>query len=299
MLKKRLKQFWILLKKTYKSWDSNDPFGRSAIIAYYTLFSLPSLLLIVVTIAGYFFGQDAVQGRITKQFSSFIGAGSAEAIEQMISNAALNDSSTFSVIFGAATLIFGATGAFFQLKRAMNNIWKVRAKHDTFWDTVKDRAISFGMILVIGMMLLVSLMISAIIGVVSEYIESFYPFVAAIAVDLLNFVLSFAFITFLFAAMFKLLPDIHIRWKVTIIGAVFTALLFLIGEYAIGFYFGEANPASIYEGASTVVLILLWVYYTGVILFFGAELTRQYAIHFDEMVVPNKYADHLPKAEQY
>ncbi|MFL1895547.1 YihY/virulence factor BrkB family protein [Aquimarina sp. 2-A2] len=290
---KLLRHIGRLLKYTYLSWDKNQPFARSAIIAYYTLFSLPSLLMIVVSIAGYFFGKEAVQGRITNQIAGFIGEGSAKAVEGMVKSAALNESGTFTVIFGFGALLFGATGAFFQLKHAMNTIWGVKAKQQTFLRTIKDRAISFGMVLVIGMMLLTSLTISAMLSAFSEYVERYYPDMTAIAVDLLDFVFSFVFITLLFASIFRLLPDIVIRWKITFLGAGITTFLFLIGEYLIGLYFGNANPASVYGGASSVVLILLWVYYTCLILFFGAELTVQYAKSYGENIQPNKHADFI------
>ena len=209
----------------------------------------------------------------------------------MIANAALNDGSFITVIFGVGALIFGATGAFFQLKRSMNAIWNVKEKKQTFYLMVKDRVISFGMILVIGFMLLVSLVITATIAAVSEYVERIAPDITAIALNIVNFLFGFVFITALFASIFKILPDIKIRWKVTLLGAAVTTLLFLIGEYLLGFYFGHSNPASVYGGASSVVLILLWVYYTCLIVFFGACFTVEYALLIEEKVEPNKFGE--------
>lgn len=288
---KRLKTFWKLLKKTYVSWISNDPFEQSAIIAYYTLFSLPSLLIIVVSIAGYFFGKEAVQGRITAQIGDFIGPDSALAIEKMISSAALTNNSAIAVIFGIGMLLFGATGVFFQMKRAMNNIWNVAAKEDTFLRMILDRVISFGMVLAVGFLLLLTLTISAGIKILSNYISSSAPVLTTIGLDVINFFISFLFITTLFAAIFKLLPDIKIRWKVTLLGASLTTIFFLIGEFLIGYYFGKSNPGSVYGGASSVILILLWVNYTCMILFFGAEFTVQYALNINEKITPNKFSE--------
>lgn len=288
---RKLKTFWKLTKKAYESWNSNDPWARSAIIAYYTLFSLPSLLIIIVSIAGYFFGREAVQGRITGQIGEFIGKDSALIVENMISNAALSTNSTLAIIFGVFMLLFGATGVFFQLKKAMNNIWNVAEKKDTYFRMFMDRVISFGMILVIGFLMLLGLIVSAIIRMLSDYIESYAPALTSLGLDIVNSLLSLVFITLLFASIFKLLPDIKIRWKVTLYGAALTTILFLIGEYLIGIYFGRTDPASVYGGASSMVLILLWVNYTCLIMFYGAEFTVQYARHIHEKITPTEFGE--------
>ncbi len=287
----KLKTFWKLLRQAYVSWISNDPWARSAIIAYYTLFSLPSLLIIIVSIAGYFFGREAVQGRITGQIAEFIGKDSAMIVENMISNASLTSNSTLVVIFGVFMLVFGATGVFFQLKKAMNNIWNVAEKKDTYFRMFMDRVISFGMILILGFLMLLALIISAIIRMLSDYIESYAPVLTALGLDIVNSLLSLIFITILFGFIFKLMPDIKIRWKVTLYGAALTTILFLIGEYLIGIYFGRTDPASVYGGASSLVLILLWVNYTCLIMFFGAEFTVQYALHKKEKVTPTEFSE--------
>ena len=287
----RIKTFLKLLQKTYVSWIGNDPWARSAIIAYYTLFSLPSLLIIVVSIAGYFFGRDAVQGRITGQIGEFIGKDSANIVENMISNAALSNNSNMAVIFGVFMLIFGATGVFFQLKKAMNNIWNVAEKKETYFKMFMDRLISFGMILILGFLMLLGLILSTMIRILSDYIESSAPVLTALGLDLVNYLLSLVFITLLFGAIFKLLPDIKIRWKVTLYGATLTTVLFLIGEYLISIYFGRTDPASVYGGASSLVLILLWVNYTCLIMFFGAEFTVQYALYKKEKITLTEFGE--------
>ncbi|PRX49820.1 YihY/virulence factor BrkB family protein [Salegentibacter salegens] len=285
------KTTWSLFKQAYISWNRNEPYARSATIAYYALFSLPSLLIIVVTIAGYFFEQKAVQGRLTSEISGFVGQEPADAIENMIASAALATESTWAIIFGIGMLLFGATGVFFQLKMAMNNIWNVAAKQTNFLRILLDRLISFGMVMVIGLLLLLSLVISALIRILKDEIEQYAPNVTEFMVDVANFGISFLVITTLFAAIFKLLPDIKLRWRITYVGAGLTTVLFLVGEALISFYFGKSEPASVYGGASSVVLILLWVYYTCLILFFGAEFTVQYALLKNERVVPNKYGE--------
>ncbi|WP_083961647.1 YihY/virulence factor BrkB family protein [Salinimicrobium terrae] len=291
LIKRKLLTFWALIKHSYTSWNRNDPWARSATIAYYALFSLPSLLIIVVTVAGYFFGKEAVQGRITQEIGEFIGIDAAQAIEGMVANAALDQTSTWALIFGFAFLIFGATGVFFQLKAAMNNIWNIAVKKYTVKRIIINRVISLGMVFVLGLLLLVSLILSAVLAAINDYVASVAPVITTFLLDLLNFALSFTIIMSLFAAIFKWLPDVKLRWKTTYLGAMLTTCLFLIAEYLIGFYFGQSNPGSVYGGASSVVLILLWVYYTCLIVFFGAEFTVQYALHKKEKVEPNEYAE--------
>ena len=270
------------------AWVDNDPFGKSAVISYYTLFSLPSLLMIVVWIAGTIFGVEAVRGKIADNIGGLIGEGASEAIEGMIANAAVNEGSTFTVIVGISMLLFGATGVFVRLKMAMNDIWEVESKKTVWLQTLIDRTISFGMILVLGFLFLVSLLLSYALRILSQYIGTFAPKIAEIAASIFSYLLTFVVITGLFAALFKWLPDIKIRWKTTLLGAGLTTILFLIGEYLLGYYFTQSDPTSVYGGASSVVLIMLWVFYTCLILFFGAEFTTQYARYIDEKVGPSE-----------
>lgn len=283
-------KLFLFLKQTYLSWDKNDPWAKSAVIAYYALFSLPSLLMITVHIAGIFYGPEAVQGKITEEIGGLIGQGSAKAIETMIANATIENSSIFTISIGIGMLIFSATGVFFQLQKALNDIWSVRAKEEGFVNILKRRATSFGLVLAIGLLLLIALVISAAISAVSNYLSAYYSEASSVVVTILNFIISEVFITALFASIFTILPDVKIKWKTTLLGALFTSFLFLIGKYILGFYFSQANPASVYGAAGSVVLILLWVYYTCLILFFGAELTVNWALHRNIQITPTKHA---------
>ncbi|MCM5663348.1 YihY/virulence factor BrkB family protein [Galbibacter mesophilus] len=278
----KLKPSFKLIKKTFSNWLDLDPFAKSAIIAYYTLFSLPSLLLIVIWVTSIFFGRDAVQGHITQEFSSLIGYEPAKAIEGMISSASINSNSTINIIISAGTLIFGATGVFFQLQKTLNTIFDAEEENSNFKQMVIDRLVSFGMIMAIGFLLIISLLVSAGISVLNNYIRDHYPDIASMIVSFLNFLVSMSVITILFAAIYRFLPNRRIKWRTAITGASVTTLLFLLGKYLIGFYFGQAAPASVYGGASSVVLILLWVYYTGLIFFMGAEFTMVYSEHREE-----------------
>lgn len=279
-----------LLKDTYQSWDKNDPWAKSAVIAYYALFSLPSLLIITVHLAGIFFGREAVEGRITSQIAGLIGQGSADLIQAMIINSALSESSTLFIIFGIGMLIFGATGVFFQLQKALNDIWSVRAKKNSLWDTLKRRFVAFGMVMAIGLLLLISLVISTAINAFSDFISSYYQDISSWLIVGLNFIFSQIIITALFATIFTLLPDVTIKWRTNLIGAFMTSLLFLIGKYLIGFYFAKSDPASVYGAAGSVVLVLMWVYYTCLILFFGAEFTVNWALHRNIKIEPSDNA---------
>ncbi len=285
-----IKKYFKLLKDTYTSWNLNDPWAKSAIIAYYALFSLPALLIITVHTAGVFFGKDAVQGRLTNEIGGMIGEDSADAIQVMLSNVALEDSSILFLIFGIGILIFGATGVFFQLQKALNDIWSVRAKKDTFLDSLKRRATAFGVVMAIGLLMLIALIISSVINALGDFISYRYSELSAIVIQIVNFLVSQIIVTALFATIFTVLPDIKIRWKTNLIGAFVTALLFLAGKYLIGFYFATSEPASVYGAASSVVLILLWVYYTCLILFFGAEFTVNWALLKNVKVIPTKDA---------
>ncbi|HDZ14516.1 hypothetical protein LCGC14_1175190 [marine sediment metagenome] len=285
---KKLGTFWILVKDTAMAWADEDPFGKSAIISYYTLFSLPSLLMIVAWIAGSIFGVDAVRGKIANKLGEYIGGEASEAIESMIVNASVNEGSTITVIISVSMLLFGATGVFVRLKMAMNDIWQVESKKKVWLQTILDRLISFGMVLVLGFLFLVSLLLTYILRIVSDYIDNFAPTIADVAASVFSYLLPFVVITGLFGALFKLLPDINIRWKTTLLGASLTTILFLVGEFGLNYYLTQSNPASIYGGASSVVLIMLWVYYTCLILFFGAEFTHQYAVYTDEKVGPSE-----------
>jgi membrane protein len=243
-----------------------------------------------VHFAGVFFGREAVEGRITSEISGLIGQGSAELIQTMIINSALSESSLLFIIFGVGVLIFGATGVFFQLQKALNDIWSVRSKKNNILDTIKRRAVSFGLVLIIGLLMLISLVLTTAINALSEFIGNYYAEFSPQFIEIINFIISQIIITALFAAIFTLLPDVKIKWKTNLIGAFMTSLLFLAGKYLIGFYFSKSDPASVYGAAGSVVLVLLWVYYTCLILFFGAEFTVNWALHRNIKIEPSSNA---------
>jgi membrane protein len=285
------KDLFPLLKESYKEWNDDEPWRQSAVVAYYAIFSLPALLIIVVTLAGQIFGQDAVQGRIANEVSAAVGQEAAESIQTMIENAYTQKNSVMATIVGIATLIFGSTGVFYQLQQSLNKVWEVEPDKDAgFKKLLKDRASSFGIILVIGFLLLISLLLSTALSVLSDYISNFLPDFTVYVFFVVEVLVSFGIVTLLFAMIFKFLPDVDIEWRSVWIGAMVTSGLFVLGKYLLSIYFGAANPASAYGTAGSVILILLWVSYSCLVLFFGAEFTQVYARTYRHKIQPSGHA---------
>ena len=299
-MKNTLRTFWKLLKKAFKQWNDKDPFRESAIIAYYAIFSLPGLLLIIITLAGYFFGEGRISGYINDQIAGAIGENTAGQVQNVVDLAYDEDQSFTATIVGIATILFGATGVFFQLQKSLNFIWDVKpdASKSGILQVLKARLFSLGMILTIAFLLLISLVITTLLSALAGYIQRNWPDYIMLLFHAINFIVSFGIITFLFALMFKYVPDAKIRWKTVWIGSILTSLLFALGKSALGIYFGQANPGSGYGAAGFIILILLWTSYTSMIVFFGAEFTRAYSDYkYGGWVEPLKYATKDTKAE--
>lgn len=287
-----LSDLWSITKKTFSAWNAADPFRQSAVIAYYAIFSIPALLVIIITLAGFAFGREAVQGEISNQIGMAIGESTAKQVEEMIAKAGEQKNSIWATIISVITLILGSTGVFAQLQVSLNQIWEVKVVAKKKWlKSIKDRLFSFGLILSIGFLMLVSLLLSTGLSAFSEWIKIHMPDFMLFLFRLLNFVLSFGVTSVLFGLMFRILPDARIRWKDVIIGSIVTSLLFVLGKFALGIYFGKANPGSTYGAAGSIVLLMLWVSYSCMILFFGAEFTKQFAVHFGRKIEPTKDAE--------
>jgi membrane protein len=290
-IKSRLKNFWSLLKATYREWSEREPFSNSIIIAYYTIFSLPGLLVIIINLAGYFFGHEAVTNQISTQISGAVGTDTAKDIQEIIANANKSEGSVLSTILSVATLLFGATGVFYQLQQILNKMWEVKPKpKQKMLKLVRDRVFSFGLILVIGFLLLVSLVLSAAITAVNDWFSSYISEGMNVLFKGLDIIVSLGVITVLFASIYKFLPDAKIRWRDVWVGAVLTAVLFVIAKFGLGVYFGKSNPGSTYGAAGSIILIMLWVSYAGLILLFGAEFTKVYADSYGVKVRPTEGA---------
>jgi membrane protein len=291
-VKMKLKETTQLFKDAFKGWNEKDPFRESAVIAYYAIFSLPGLLVLVITLGGYVFGRDSVSGHLHNQISGAMGNDTADQIQEMMNKANSRKGSIWATIIGIITILVGATGVFVQLQKSLNIIWEVKAKPSKsgIWTFLKARLFSFGLILSIAFLLLVSLVITSILAAMSKWMESHWPAYIMFLFQTANFVVSLSIISVLFALMFKLLPDAKIKWRYVWVGAFLTGLLFEIGKFGLGLYFGKAEPGAGYGAAGSVILILLWVSYSSMIVFYGAEFTKAFADHYHGTIAAGKHA---------
>lgn len=282
------KKMWRLLKETAIEFFEDDPMGYSASIAFYTIFSMPAILIIVVTIAGSAYEQQAVQGGLMTQIESLIGPQSAAEIQNILANTSESKSSFIAKIIGIGTLIFSATTVFVSLQNGLNKIWGIRPKPERgIIKFILNRLLSLAMIISIGFLLLVSLMVDTMVVVFKNFLSEFLSGVTFYLVASFNLVFSIMVITFVFAMIFKILPDAKIQWKTVWVGAFVTTLLFSTGKYLIGFYLGNSSVGSAYGAAGSLVLLLIWVYYSSVLVLFGAEFTYVYARIKGHHIQPN------------
>ena len=281
----------MLLKETFRQWSEREPFNNSIIIAYYTIFSLPGLLVIIINVAGYFYDEKEVTSKITGQIQGMIGGDTASDVQSIIDKASENKGTVISSILGIATLLFGATGVFYQLQQILNKMWEVKPKpKQKVLKLIRDRVFSFGLILAVGFLLLVSLVVSAGLSAVSEWASGYISDSFTIIFRLLDFIVSLGVVTVLFASIYKFLPDAKISWKDVWIGAIMTSVLFVVAKFALGLYFGKSDPGSTYGAAGSIILIMLWVSYAGLILLFGAEFTQVYSNRYGKKVQPTSTA---------
>ncbi len=278
-MRKRIVQLSQVLKRAFKKWLSRDPFRQSSIIAYYAIFALPGLLVVAVTLTGLIFGIETVNKYLYDAIRDAMGVNTADQVAQMIILASKSKESVFATVIGVATILVGATGVFVQLQKSLNIIWEVAAttKKSGLLQLLKMRLFSFGLVISIAFLLLMSLVISSLLAIAGDWIISTWSPSLLGLINIVNFLISFGIITLLFAAMFKVVPDAKIKWRNVWIGAFVTASLFVIGKELMGFYFGKATPGSGYGAAGSIVLILLWTSYSSMIVFFGAEFTKAYA----------------------
>jgi membrane protein len=285
-----LKSGFGLLKESYKEWMDDGALQLGAALAYYTIFSLAPMLLIAISVAGLIFGREAAQGELVGQLRGLIGQQGAEFIQTLVANAGKQGSGVLGTVVGIATILFGATGVFAQLQTSLNQIWDVEAKPAKgIWGFLRTRVLSFGMVLGIGFLLLVSLVVSAAIAALDTYATGLFPG-AEVVIGIVSAVIGLGLITLLLAMIYRFLPDVKIAWKDVWIGAAITALLFVIGKMLIGLYLGNSSVASTYGAAGSLVILLLWIYYSAQILFFGAEITQVYASRYGSGIVPDEHA---------
>jgi membrane protein len=280
-----------LLRDTFREWREDGANRLAAALAYYTTFSLAPLLVLVIAIAGLVGGQSAAQGQVMAQVQDLLGEEGREFVQDMIANASKPATGLTATVISVATLLFGALGVFGELQNSLNLIWEVKPKPargllDGIKRFVLGRMVSFTMVLGIGFLLLASLVVSAVLSALGEYIGAALP-MADLWLQLINFVISFLVIMLLFAMIFKFLPEVQLGWKDVWLGAAVTSALFSLGKFLIGFYLGRSGVGNTFGAAGSLAILLIWIYYSAQILFFGAEFTQVYSNRYGSRIVPD------------
>jgi membrane protein len=286
---------WPLIKRTFEEWSEDEAPRLAAALAYYTIFSLAPVLVIVVAVAGVAFGADEVRGAVVEQVRGMLGDSGGELVLGMLREASRPKDSVVAMAIALVTLLFGASGLFAQLQEALNTVWEVKARPGRgLLGVMKDRFLSFTMVLGVGFLLLVSLVLAAALQAVQTFAEGRVANMAAVF-QVLGAAVSLALTTLLFAMLFKFLPDVKLRWSDVWTGALATAVLFTIGKYALGAYIGRGAVGSAYGAAGSLAIVLVWVYYSAQILLFGAELTQVYARRRGSWAEPKENAEAAPR----
>jgi membrane protein len=286
-----LKGTWELLKETFRGFTDDKITKLSGSLAYYTVFSMGPLLVVIISLCGLFLEREAVEGKIYSVLQGFVGQDTAAQLQDMIRNASIGDKSTVAVIIGGVTLLIGATTVFAEIQDSINSIWGLKPKPKRGWlKMLQNRFLSFSVIVSLGFLLLVSLSVTAIIEGIGTRLQASFPDVTVVVFYVINLVLTLGISMLIFAVIFKVLPDAKIRWKDVFFGALVTAVLFLIGKFGISLYISQTKVGSTYGAAGSLVILLVWVYYSSIILYLGAEFTKAYALKYGTEIHPNDYA---------
>ena len=299
-MKFSLKDTWSILKQSFADFIDNKVFKLSAALAFYTIFSLPAMLIIIISVSGIFYGREAIEGTLYHQIAAFVGNDAAMQIQQSIRAAALSKSSYFATIVGVATLIFGATSVFSEIQDSINHIWKLKAKPRKgkgFLKMLFNRLLSFSIVVSLSFLLLVSLLINGLMDALINRLTQMFPDLTVVVVYAFNVLLTFGITSLLFGMIFKVLPDARIGWKHVRAGAFTTAILFMLGKFLIGYYLGHSKLSSSYGAAGSVIVMLLWVYYSAMILYFGAVFTHVFSAHSGTRIYPTSYAVWIQEIE--
>lgn len=287
----KLVQAFVLLRDTFKAWGEDNASTWAAALAYYAMFSVGPLLLIAVSIAGLVFGQDAAQGQLVGRIEGYVGHDAAQAVQGLLQAANKRESGIVGTLIGIGTLLLGAAGFFGQLQTSLNAMWKAQPPNRGFLEMVRARALTFLMVLGVGLLMLLLLAVTAAIQAVAAFFGQLLPGpFSAVLLQVVDFAISFGVMTFIFAALFRILPDTDIAWKDVWVGAAFTALLFVIGKIALGIYLGRASPGSAFGAAGSLVVLLVWIYYSAEIFLFGAEFTQVFSNRYGPRGVRDKNA---------
>ena len=295
---KFFKKFFHVIRDAASAFVADNAVKLSAALSYYTIFAIGPLLVIVLSLSGIFLGRDAVQGKLYGQIRGLIGSDAAIQVQEIIQNIQKTNNSTLGAIIGGIVLVIGATGIFAEIQDSINYIWSLKAKPKRgLIKLLFNRLLSFSLIISVGFLLIVSLVANALMDLLNEHLKTFLPETMVYVFYVLNIILLLAVISLLFAIIFKVLPDGKIKWKDAFIGAFFTSLLFLLGKTAIGYYLGNSKLGATYGTAASIIVILTWIYYTSIILYYGAEFTKIYALEYGGGIVPNETAVFIIKQE--
>lgn len=287
-----------LVKETFTIFMNVRGLKFSASLAYYTIFSLAPLLVLTISVAAIFFGQDAAEGKVFEEINALVGNNAAAQIQEMLKNVQLEGDNTLALTVGIATLLLGATTVFADMQHSINKIWEIKPKPKRGWlKLIKDRLLSSSLILSLGFLLIVSLIINGLLMVFTDYINRLLSDIAVYVSMVMEALINFIVISVLFGVIFKFLPDVRIRWKDVRAGAFFTAVLFMTGRFLIGFYIQTTGQGSAYGAAGSVIVLLVWIYYTAAILYIGASFTRAYAEYRGSRIAPADFAVHVEERE--
>lgn len=288
---KRVKEYWFILRDTVKKFADDNPMSYSAAIAFYTIFSLPGILIVTVYVVGAFYDEELVQSELFSQMRSLIGRESTNEIKKILANVEYSDEGAIARAVGIATLLFSATTVFVSLQEALNRIWGLKAKPEKGWlKLIVNRVLSLGMIISIGFLLLVSLVVDAVVALFRDSLVYYFEGISGFLLQSFNFLFSMALMTLVFGFIYKVLPDARIKWKDVGVGAFITTLLFMLGKYLIGFYLGSSSLGTTYGAAGSLVLLLIWIYYSATILLLGAEFTFVYSKNIGSVILPSRGA---------
>jgi membrane protein len=290
-MRKKIITIYAYLKQVFTEFVEDNILKYSASLAYYTVFSLAPVLIIIISICGVLFGKEAIEGHIYNQIKGLVGSDAASQVQDTIKNIHLTGHSVFATIISIIILLIGATGIFGEVQDSLNKIWGLRIKkRKTWWRLIINRLLSFSLIISIGFIMMVSLLLNALISAFGNFLARYFSEFSVILVQITDNVLTFIITTFLFSLMFKMLPDAKIKWKDVLIGGFITAIFFTLGKLGIGYYLGSSNIANIYGAAGSIMIIMVWVYYSSIILYLGAEFTKVYAKVHGGKISPNEYA---------
>lgn len=280
-----------VFKNAFTGFGDDKVTKLSGSLAYYTVFSMGPLLIVIISLCGLFLGREAVEGKIYGQLAGFVGSDTAAQLQQIIKNASLAGKSKLAAIIGGITLLVGATTIFAEIQDSINSIWGLKPKPKRGWlKMVQNRFLSFSVIVSLGFLLLVSLGITSLIDGFSNRLKMHFPEVTVVIFYIINVFITLCVTTLIFGVIFKVLPDAKIKWKDVFAGALATSFLFMLGKFGISFYISKSNVGSTYGTAGSLVVLLLWIYYSSLILYFGAELTKAYAVKYGSPIHPNNYA---------